>query len=137
MSDELRELLDFAHTIAWQAGKITLRHFQSGVAVDRKADESPVTVADRESEAFLRGAIADRYDKRRLQLSRELWDRVQDLQLAPGESYERLTRSLASGMRSVPLLPFRPGRGGARPGSGRKRFGHSRRGRTCTGRRRW
>jgi putative transposase len=27
---------------------------------------------------------------------------------------------LASGKRSAPLLPFRPGRGGARPGSGRK-----------------
>lgn len=61
MSDELRELLDFAHAIAWQAGKITLRYFQSGVAVDRKADESPVTVADREAEAFLRAAIAARY----------------------------------------------------------------------------
>jgi histidinol phosphatase-like enzyme (inositol monophosphatase family) len=61
MADELRALLDFAHEIAWQAGKITLRHFQSGVAVDRKADESPVTVADRESEAFLRAAIAARY----------------------------------------------------------------------------
>jgi histidinol-phosphatase len=61
MAEDIRELLDFAHTIAWQAGKITLRHFQSGVAVDRKADESPVTVADRESEAYLRAAIAARY----------------------------------------------------------------------------
>lgn len=61
MADELRELLDFAHRVAWQAGKITLRYFQSGVAVDRKADESPVTVADREAEAYLRAAINARY----------------------------------------------------------------------------
>lgn len=61
MADELRELLDFAHQIAWQAGKITLRYFQGGVAVDHKADESPVTVADRESEAYLRAAIGARY----------------------------------------------------------------------------
>ncbi len=61
MADELRELLDFAHTIAWQAGKITLRYFQSELAVDLKADASPVTVADREAEAFLRAAIAARY----------------------------------------------------------------------------
>lgn len=61
MADELRALLDFAHQIAWQAGKITLRHFQSELAVDQKADESPVTVADREAEAFLRAAIAARY----------------------------------------------------------------------------
>jgi histidinol phosphatase-like enzyme (inositol monophosphatase family) len=59
--DETQGLLDFAHELAWQAGKITLRHFQSGVAVDRKADESPVTIADREAEAYLRAAILARY----------------------------------------------------------------------------
>ena len=41
------------------------------------------------------------YYKRRMQLSRELWDRIESLQLAPGESYERLTRSLVSGFRSI------------------------------------
>jgi histidinol phosphatase-like enzyme (inositol monophosphatase family) len=61
MSDDLPTLLAFAHQIAWQAGKITLRHFQSDLAVDRKADESPVTIADREAEAFMRAAIAARY----------------------------------------------------------------------------
>jgi histidinol phosphatase-like enzyme (inositol monophosphatase family) len=61
MADELRELLDVAHAIAWQAGKITLRYFQSGVQAERKADESPVTVADREAESYLRAAIAARY----------------------------------------------------------------------------
>ncbi len=61
MSEDLPTLLAFAHQIAWQAGKITLRHFQSDLAVDRKADESPVTVADREAEAYLRAAIAARY----------------------------------------------------------------------------
>jgi len=61
MAAKIKELLDFANTIAWQAGKITLRYFQSGVAVDHKADESPVTVADRESEAYLRAQIMVRY----------------------------------------------------------------------------
>ncbi|WP_129626167.1 inositol monophosphatase family protein [Candidatus Oscillochloris fontis] len=61
MAVEIRELLDVAHTLAWQAGKITLRYFQSGVAVDHKADESPVTIADRETESFLRSAILARY----------------------------------------------------------------------------
>jgi histidinol phosphatase-like enzyme (inositol monophosphatase family) len=61
MADELGALLDFAHQIAWRAGKITLRYFQGDLAVDHKADESPVTVADRESEAFLRAAISARY----------------------------------------------------------------------------
>ncbi len=61
MSEPLSELLAFAHEIAWQAGKITLRYFQSGVAVDRKADASPVTVADREAESYVRTAIAARF----------------------------------------------------------------------------
>lgn len=61
MAESVRELLDFAHMIAWQAGKITLRYFQSGVAVDHKADETPVTIADRDSEAYLRTAITARY----------------------------------------------------------------------------
>ncbi len=41
------------------------------------------------------------YYRRRLRLSRELWDRLQALRLAPGESYERLTRSLANGFRDL------------------------------------
>ena len=61
MADELHELLDFAHQIAWQAGKITLRHFQSELIIDRKADESPVTIADLASESFLRAALIARY----------------------------------------------------------------------------
>ncbi len=57
---------------------------------------------------FDMGADPIEYFKKRMKLSRELWDRVQTLQLKPGESYERLTRSFASGFRSVsqvaPLL---------------------------------
>ena len=41
------------------------------------------------------------YYKRTMKLSRELWDRLQDMKLADGESYERLTRSFASGFRTL------------------------------------
>lgn len=61
MKETLRELLDFAHELAWQAGKITLRYFQTGLTPDLKADDSPVTVADRETEHFIRAAINTRY----------------------------------------------------------------------------
>ena len=61
MADELRALLDFAHQIAWQAGKLTLRYFQSELTIDHKADESPVTIADREAEAYLRAKITAQY----------------------------------------------------------------------------
>jgi histidinol phosphatase-like enzyme (inositol monophosphatase family) len=53
----LRTLLDFALDATWQAGKITLGHFQAGVAVERKGDKSPVTMADRQAEQKLRSLI--------------------------------------------------------------------------------
>jgi len=41
------------------AGEIALRHFQSAdLAIDRKSDDSPVTVADRSIESTLRNEIA-------------------------------------------------------------------------------
>lgn len=46
---------------AWQAGRQTLAHYQTGVAVQRKADRSLVTVADREAETLLRDLISWRY----------------------------------------------------------------------------
>jgi histidinol-phosphatase len=53
----VRTLLEFALDAAWQAGRITLGYFQTNVQVERKADSSPVTVADRESERKLRELI--------------------------------------------------------------------------------
>lgn len=41
------------------AGRLELGYFRSGCAVDRKADRSPVTIADREAEAILLAALAD------------------------------------------------------------------------------
>jgi len=54
---ELQELLDFAVEIAREAGEITLRHFRGSYVAERKADNSFVTVADREAEAHLRERI--------------------------------------------------------------------------------
>jgi histidinol phosphatase-like enzyme (inositol monophosphatase family) len=57
----MEDILHVAHELAWTAGKITLRYFQTGIATDRKADNSPVTIADRETEKYLRAAIEQRY----------------------------------------------------------------------------
>lgn len=57
----LREYVDFATELAWQAGRLTLAHYQTGVAVDRKADRSVVTVADRDAEQLIRRRISARY----------------------------------------------------------------------------
>src|SRR5918995_5245804 len=61
MPQPLSELLEFAADAAWKAGRATLAHFQTGVAVDIKSDASPVTVADRTAERLLRDLIAARY----------------------------------------------------------------------------
>ena len=54
----LRDLLDVAMDAAYLAGRHTLAHFNTGVAVDTKDDNTPVTVADREAEQILRRRIA-------------------------------------------------------------------------------
>src|ERR1043166_5299782 len=57
MTTTAQPFLDFALDAAWQAGRITLGYFQTGVAVEHKADSSPVTIADRTAEQKLRGLI--------------------------------------------------------------------------------
>lgn len=61
MTDSLRDILDFALDAAWQAGRITLGYFQREITIDRKVDDSPVTIADRQSEEKLRELITARF----------------------------------------------------------------------------
>ena len=58
---ELAEWLAFALELCDITDPIALAAFRSEVAVDRKADGSFVTAADREVESVIRGRIADRY----------------------------------------------------------------------------
>src|SRR5512144_2013894 len=55
--------LETARRAVEAASRVALRHFARGVAVELKADRSPVTVADRESESaifeVIRGAFPD------------------------------------------------------------------------------
>lgn len=53
-SRNLQSVLEFALDAAWQAGRITLGYFQNGIVPDRKADDSPVTIADKTSEKKIR-----------------------------------------------------------------------------------
>ena len=54
----LRELLDLATDAAYLAGRRTLAYFNAEVAVEDKADATPVTVADREAERVIRERVA-------------------------------------------------------------------------------
>ena len=53
--------LAFAEILAAAARRIALRHFRRPLEVEWKADESPVTIADREIETELRRLIRDRF----------------------------------------------------------------------------
>jgi len=57
----LRDLLDFAVEIGYQAGRSTLAWYQTGVEVETKKDLSPVTIADRGAEEMLRARIERRF----------------------------------------------------------------------------
>lgn len=56
---ETQARLDLAVSAARQAGAVTLRWFRQGTALDveRKGDDSPVTIADRSAEVMLRELI--------------------------------------------------------------------------------
>ncbi len=59
--ESLSDLLEFAVDLAEKAGDITLNYFQGQFSVETKADASPVTVADREAEAYIRRTIESRF----------------------------------------------------------------------------
>ena len=62
-SESLSDLREFAAELAWQAGKLTLRYFQTDFRTEFKADQSPVTVADRQAERLMRELIEARYPR--------------------------------------------------------------------------
>lgn len=57
MLNSLHKYLDFAIQTAQEAGQITLKYFQSDFVAEFKADESPVTIADRLAEEHIRARI--------------------------------------------------------------------------------
>lgn len=59
---EITTRLNLAISMAKEAGQLTLKYFQKRTfEVERKSDNSPVTVADREAEQLLRQTIATTY----------------------------------------------------------------------------
>ena len=59
---ELRDLLsDSPLTLARGAGEITLKYFRGAPQTDTKADGSFVTIADRETERYLRRSISENF----------------------------------------------------------------------------
>jgi len=59
--DDLNEFKLFARSLADLSGKIIKKHFRTGISVDLKADDSPVTIADKGAEEIMRNAILKTY----------------------------------------------------------------------------
>lgn len=57
------EYVSFAHTLADESEKILMRYFRSKINIQSKKDNTPVTVADTESESLIRNLIARKYPK--------------------------------------------------------------------------
>lgn len=57
----LRSYLDFAVETAYQAGRLTLGYYQTDLRVERKADTTPVTLADQRAESLIRQRIETTY----------------------------------------------------------------------------
>lgn len=60
-AQQLAEYSSFAQTLADRVRPLSRKRFRHPLSIDTKADESPVTQADREVEAALREAIAQHY----------------------------------------------------------------------------
>jgi histidinol-phosphatase len=62
LDSEIAARLDFAVQIARAAGDVTMKYFRrADLKVERKADKSPVTIADRSAEELLRVRIGERF----------------------------------------------------------------------------
>lgn len=55
------DLVRLAHDLADAAAEVQRRYFRTPVSVDIKADDSPVTIADREAEAVIRELVTRRF----------------------------------------------------------------------------
>ena len=60
---ELNELRDFAVSILVRSGRISRKYFRSNIQINTKSKDvfDPVTIADREVEAYLRNQIEKKY----------------------------------------------------------------------------
>ena len=61
MPESLRSYLDFAIETAYLAGRLTLGYFQTDIRPDFKADDSPVTIADKRAEELIRARIEKQF----------------------------------------------------------------------------
>ena len=61
MNNSLKEYLNFANKLADVAGITSMEYFRTSLSIDKKSDESPVTIADKNTELKIRSMIEKKY----------------------------------------------------------------------------
>ena len=61
MVDNYNEFVEFANYLADESSKITNKYFRTKISIENKEDESPVTIADQETEMKIRELIMSKY----------------------------------------------------------------------------
>ena len=61
MNNSLKEYLNFANKLADAAGNTSMEYFRTFLSIDNKSDESPVTIADKNTELKIRSMIEKEY----------------------------------------------------------------------------
>lgn len=99
----MKELLFAALEITEQASDIPRRYFRSGIDVEHKQDKSPVTIADQQTEQFIRRALGERFPDHAIfgeEFGRENPDSDYEWVIDPIDG----TRSFVSGMPLYGML---------------------------------
>ncbi|MFZ7127769.1 MAG: inositol monophosphatase family protein [Desulfobacterales bacterium] len=66
MKNDFSDLLQFAQETAFEAGRLTLGYFRTGIRPEFKEDDTPVTLADRKAEELIRSRIERRFPSHRI-----------------------------------------------------------------------
>ena len=61
MNNSLQEYINFANKLADAAGITSMEYFRTSIDIDNKSDESPVTIADKNTELKIRLMIEKEY----------------------------------------------------------------------------
>ncbi|MGD9396020.1 MAG: inositol monophosphatase family protein [Candidatus Thorarchaeota archaeon] len=59
--EDMKSLLSFAEAVAIGAGRVTLEYFHKEIEIDRKEDDTPVTIADRKTEEYIRERLQNEF----------------------------------------------------------------------------
>ena len=61
LEDYLKDIVKFANQLADESAKITMNYFRQNIKIENKSDNTPVTIADKNSELRMRKLIKEKF----------------------------------------------------------------------------